>query len=123
MAVGKFLQCTPTASPSELAEAAGALARAFCYGDFPEPEREEARPTLTGLLDDSLPLVRRALAESFASAANVPHYMVHTLANDSSDVAAIVLARSPLLSAAELIECAPTAGAVAQPPLALAPGA
>jgi uncharacterized protein (DUF2336 family) len=106
MAVRKFLQWAPTASPSELAEAAGALARAFLYGDLPKPEREEARLTLTGLLDDSLPLLRRALAESFASAANVPHYMVLTLANDRSDVAAIVLARSPLLSDAELVECA-----------------
>src|ERR1700730_6214258 len=85
MAVRKFL-------PVELAEGAGALARAFLCGDLPEPEREEARLTLTGLLDDSLPLVRRALAESSASAANVALYMVLTLANDSSDVAAIVFA-------------------------------
>ena len=104
MVVQKYLQWAPTASPSQLAEAAGALARAFLYDDLPEPEREEARLTLTGLLDDSLPLVRLALAESFASAANVPHYMVLTLAIDSSDVAAIVLARSPLLSDAELVE-------------------
>jgi uncharacterized protein (DUF2336 family) len=121
MAVRKFLQWAPTASPSELAEAAGALARAFLYGDLPEPEREEARLTLTGLLDDSLPLVRLALAESFASAANVPHYMVLTLANDSSDVAAIVLARSPLLSDAELVECTATADAFAQSAIALRP--
>ena len=67
MAVQKFLQWARTASPAELAEGAGALARVFLYGDLPEPEREEARLTLTGLLDDSLPLVRRALAESFAA--------------------------------------------------------
>src|ERR1700730_18076268 len=121
MAVRKFLQCAGTASPSDLAESAGALARAFLYGDLPEPEREEARLTLTGLLDDSLPLVRRALAESFASAANVPLYMVLTLANDSSDVAAIVLARSPLLSDAELVECTATADAFAQSAIALRP--
>ena len=121
MAVGKFLQCAPTASPSELAERAGALARAFLHGELPEPEREEARLTLTGLLDDSSRLVRRALAESFACAANVPHYMVLTLANDSSDVAAIVLARSPLLSDAELVECAATADAFAQSAIALRP--
>jgi uncharacterized protein (DUF2336 family) len=121
MAVRKFLQWARTASPAELAEGAGALARAFLYGDLPESEREEARLTLTGLLDDSLPLVRRALAESFASAADVPHYMVLTLANDSSDVAAIVLARSPLLSDAELVECAATADAFAQSAIAHRP--
>jgi len=53
MAVRKFLQWAPTASPAELAEGAGALARAFLYCDLPESEREEARLTLTGLLDDS----------------------------------------------------------------------
>ncbi|MFZ0496023.1 MAG: DUF2336 domain-containing protein, partial [Methylocella sp.] len=121
MAVRKFSQIARTASPAELAEAAGALARAFLYGDLPEPEREEARLTLTGLLDNSLPLVRRALAENFASAATVPHFMVLTLANDSSDVAAIVLARSPLLSDAELVECAATADAFAQSAIALRP--
>jgi uncharacterized protein (DUF2336 family) len=121
MAVRQFLQCTRTASPSESAEAAGALARAFLSGELPEPEREDARLTLTGLLDDSSPLVRRALAESFACAANVPHYMVLTLANDSSDVAAIVLACSPLLSDAELVECAATADSFAQSAIALRP--
>ncbi len=117
----KFLQRAGTASPWELAEAAGALARAFLHGDLPEAEREEARLTLTGLLEDSLPLVRRALAESFASAANVPHYMVLTLANDSSNIAAIVLARSPLLSDAELVECAATGDAFAQSAIAVRP--
>ncbi len=117
----KFLQRAGTASPWELAEAAGMLARAFVHGDLPEAEREEARLTLTGLLEDSLPLVRRALAESFASAANVPHYMVLTLANDSSNIAAIVLARSPLLSDAELVECAATGDAFAQSAIAVRP--
>jgi uncharacterized protein (DUF2336 family) len=121
MAVQNFLQLVQITTPAELAEAAGALARAFLYGELTEPEREEARLVLTGLLDNSSPLVRRALAESFASATNVPHYMVLTLANDRSDVAAIVLARSPLLSEAELVECATTADAFAQSAIALRP--
>jgi uncharacterized protein (DUF2336 family) len=98
MAVQNFLQLVQITTHAKLAEGAGALARAFLCGELTEPEREEARLVLTGLLDNSPPLVRRALAESFASATNVPHYMVLTLANDRSDVAAIVLARSPLLS-------------------------
>ena len=121
MAVQNFLQLVQITTPAELAEAAGALARAFLYGELSEPEREEARLVLTGLLDNSSPLVRRALAESFASATNVPHYMVLTLANDRSDVAAIVLARSPLLSEAELVECAATADAFGQSAIALRP--
>jgi uncharacterized protein (DUF2336 family) len=121
MAARKFLQWVQITSPGERAEGAAVLARAFLYGDLAEPEREEARLTLTVLLDDSSPLVRRALAENFASEANVPHYMVHTLANDSSDVAAIVLARSPLLSDAELVECAATGDAFTQSAIALRP--
>ncbi|MGQ0444080.1 MAG: DUF2336 domain-containing protein [Beijerinckiaceae bacterium] len=121
MAVREFLPCVRTASPAELAESAGALARSFLCGNLPEPEREEARLILTRLLDDSSPLVRRALAESFADAANVPHYMVLTLANDSSDIAAIVLARSPLLSDAELVECSAAGDSLAQSAIALRP--
>jgi uncharacterized protein (DUF2336 family) len=121
MAVQNFLQLVQITTPAELAEGAGALARDFLFGELTEPEREEARLILTGLLDNSSPLVRRALAESFASASNVPHYMVLTLANDRSDVAAIVLARSPLLSEAELVECAATADAFAQSAIALRP--
>src|SRR5262249_33650568 len=49
------------------------------------------------------------------------HYMVHTLANDISDVAAIVLARSPLLTDAELVDCIATADARAQSAIAHRP--
>ncbi|HEY8032915.1 MAG TPA: DUF2336 domain-containing protein [Methylocella sp.] len=121
MSVGNSLQLAQITSPAELAESVRALARAFLHGNLANPEREEARLVLTGLLDHSSPLVRRTLAESFASAANVPHYMVLTLANDSSDVAAIVLARSPLFSNADLVECAATADAAGQMAIALRP--
>lgn len=121
MVAQKFLDWAKTASPVERAEGAGLLAHAFLYGDLAEAEREEARLLLTALLDNSSPLVRRALAENFASAANVPHYMVLTLAGDHPDIAAIVLARSPLLSDAELVDCAATADAFAQSAIALRP--
>jgi uncharacterized protein (DUF2336 family) len=121
MVAQKFLDWAKSASPVERAEGAGLLAHAFLYGDLAEAEREEARLVLTALLDDSSPLVRRAMAENFASAVNVPHYMVLTLAGDHPDIAAIVLARSPLLSDAELIDCAATADAFAQSAIALRP--
>jgi uncharacterized protein (DUF2336 family) len=121
MVAQKFLEWAQTASPMERAEGAGVLARAFLYGDLAEPEREEARLVLTVLLDDPSPLVRRALSENFASAAHVPHYMVLTLAKDHSDIAAIVLARSPLLSDAELVDCAATSDAFTQSAIALRP--
>jgi uncharacterized protein (DUF2336 family) len=121
MAARRFLEWAWTASAVERAAGAGELARAFLYDELAEPEREEARLVLIGLLDDSSPLVRRALAENFASAATVPHYMVLTLAGDHSDIAAIVLSRSPLLSDAELVDCAATSDSFAQSAIALRP--
>ncbi|MFZ0185240.1 MAG: DUF2336 domain-containing protein, partial [Nitrosotalea sp.] len=110
-----------TAAPMERAEGAGALAHAFLYRDLTGPEREEVRLVLTGLLDDPSPLVRLALAENLAGAAHAPHYMVLTLAGDLPDIAAIVLARSPLLSDAELVDFAATTDAFGQSAIALRP--
>jgi len=56
------------------------------------------------LLDDASPLVRRALAEVFASSDHAPPTVVHALAADQPDVAAPVLRRSPLLLDADLVE-------------------
>lgn len=121
MVAQKFLHWVEAASPVARAGSTAALARAFLYGDLAEPEREEARLILTGLLDDPSPLVRRALAGNIASAADVPHYMVLTLAQDHPDIAAIVLGRSPLLSDAELVDCTATADAFGQSAIALRP--
>ncbi len=121
MAIQELLTCLPAVPPATLAEGAGKLVHAYLYGDLPEPEREDARRALTLLVDHSSPAVRRALAEGLACAENVPHYLVHTLANDSSDVASIILARSPLLSDAELVDCVATADAVAQSAIARRP--
>jgi uncharacterized protein (DUF2336 family) len=121
MAIQQFLTWLPAASPAVLAEGAGKLVRAYLYGDLSEPEREDARRALTLLVDHPSPAVRRALAENIACAENAPHYMVHALANDSSEVASIVLARSPLLSEAELVDCVATADSFAQTAIALRP--
>ncbi|HKH81341.1 MAG TPA: DUF2336 domain-containing protein [Methylovirgula sp.] len=122
MIIRRFLQWAPTAAASERAEAAGALARAYLYCDLAEGEREEARLALTGLLDDASPLVRRAMAESFASAAEAPHNIVLGLADDQSDISSIVLCRSPLLSDSDLIDCAAIGDAIAQSAIALRTG-
>jgi uncharacterized protein (DUF2336 family) len=50
--------------------------------------------------------VRRALASALADAQDAPREIITTLVHDEPDVAAIVLARSPALSDAELAECA-----------------
>ena len=56
------------------------------------------------LLDDPSPLVRRAMAEAFASAEKAPQIVVHALAADQSDVALPVLAQSPLLLEDDLVD-------------------
>jgi uncharacterized protein (DUF2336 family) len=121
MIVRRFLAWSQTAPAGERADAASALARAYLYSDLAEADRREAETALTTLLDDPSPIVRRALAEAFASAAEAPHHCVVVLANDQSDVASIVLGRSPLLSDAELIDCAAVGDRVVQTAIALRP--
>ncbi|WP_237479533.1 DUF2336 domain-containing protein [Lichenibacterium dinghuense] len=102
----QFLSWAERAPAGDRAEAAGNLARACLYAELDPIERGEMERTLTCLLDDASPLVRRALAEALAGAAEAPHHLVATLANDQADIAAPVLARSPLLTDAELIDAA-----------------
>ncbi len=118
MIVNQFRVWAQTAAPSSRADGASALARACLYSDLDDAQRADAVRALTALLDDSSPLVRRALAEAFASAIDAPHHIVLALAEDQSSIAAIVLARSPILSEAELIDCAATADATAQSAIA-----
>lgn len=121
MIVRRFLQWARTAGASQRAEAAGALARAYLSADLAASERAEARLALTGLLDDPSPLVRRALAETFASAVEAPHHIVLGLADDQSDISSIVLRRSPVLTDSDLIDCAAIGDAIAQSAVALRP--
>lgn len=119
MIVRHFLQWAQKANAAQRAEGAGALARAFLYSELDAPTRREAEIALTSLLDDPSPIVRRTLADAFASAADAPHAIVAALANDQSDIAAPVLSRSPLLTEAELIDCAAIGDAFAQSAIAL----
>jgi uncharacterized protein (DUF2336 family) len=106
MIVRTFLLWAQHAAAGRRAEAAAALARAVLYGDLSPADRRDAETALAALLDDASPLVRRALAEAFAGAAEAPRHLVVALANDQGDVAALVLARSPALTDADLVDCA-----------------
>ena len=77
---------------------------------------------MAGFLDDPSPLVRRALADAFASAIDAPRVIVLALADDEPGIASIVLSRSPLFADAELVDCAATAASVAQAAIASRPG-
>lgn len=121
MIVRQFLQWSQKAAPSQRADAARALAQTYLYAELDAGQKREADIALTGLLDDPSPLVRRALAEAFASALDAPHHIILALADDQSDIAAIVLGRSPLLNDAELIDCAAVGDAFSQSAIALRP--
>ncbi|MEI9917068.1 MAG: DUF2336 domain-containing protein [Methylovirgula sp.] len=121
MIVRRFMNWARTASAAQRAEAAAALARVYLITDLEPSELEEADLALTGLLDDASPLVRRALAEAFASAPDAPHHIVLGLADDQSDISSIVLGRSPVLSDSDLIDCAAIGDAIAQSAIALRP--
>lgn len=114
MILNQFQAWVRTAPSSGRADGVSALARAFLYSNLDEPQRVDIARVLTGFLDDPSPNVRRSMAEAFASAAEAPHHIVLALADDCAAVSCVVLSRSPVLSDAELIDCAATAEPAAQ---------
>jgi uncharacterized protein (DUF2336 family) len=121
MIVRQFLQWIRHATPGERAEATSALARAYLHSDLSIDDLAAAEGAMIMLLDDPSPLVRRAMAEVFASAQNAPRVVVHALAADQPEVAVPVLARSPLLSEDDLVDLAATAPREAQVAIASRP--
>ncbi len=104
MIIRRFLHWVRTASAGARAEASSALARAYLYSDLSPEDRDAAEDAMTTLLDDPSPLVRRALAEALGESPDAPHAVIHALASDLPEIAAVVLARSPLLIDAELVD-------------------
>ncbi|NNM73276.1 DUF2336 domain-containing protein [Enterovirga sp. DB1703] len=102
----RFLLWARSASPGHRAEATGALARAFLYSDLSEADRWEAETALTAMLDDPSAIVRRAMAESLAASPDAPRHIMVALAADAPEVAELVLARSPVLIDADLVDAA-----------------
>jgi uncharacterized protein (DUF2336 family) len=64
------------------AEATGALARAYLYSDLSSEDQLAAEAAMIVLIDDSSPLVRRALADALAGSADAPHGVILALAQD-----------------------------------------
>lgn len=106
MIIREFLTRTQTASAARRAEAATALARAYLYGDLAADEAWEAKTALLTLLDDPSPIVRLALAETCAASARTPRPLVVALSCDVPEVARLILARSPVLTDADLVDAA-----------------
>ena len=114
MIVRQFLQWVRSAPPGERAEATSALARAYLHSDLSTDDLAAAEGAMIMLLDDPSPLVRRALADVFASAQKAPPVVVHALATDQPDVALPLLSRSPLLLDDDLVDLIATGQTEAQ---------
>jgi len=114
MIVRQFLQWVRTAPAGLRAEATGALARAYLYSDLSEDDRSVAEGAMIIMLDDPSPLVRRALAEALCGSADAPPAVIHGLAGDQPDIAALVLERSELFIDADLVEIVATGHTVVQ---------
>ena len=118
MIVRQFLQWIRYAPPSDRAEATSALARAYLYSDLSPDDLAAAEGAMIMLLDDPSPLVRRALADVFATSQKAPPAVVHALANDQPEIAMSILALSPLLQEDDLIDLVATAQPAAQAAIA-----
>ena len=106
MTLRQFLLSTQNASAGRRAEAAAALARAYLHGGLAPEAAWETKTALLALLDDGSALVRRALAEACAASPRAPRPLIVALASDQPDIACLVLARSPVLMDADLVDCA-----------------
>lgn len=104
MVVQQFLRWIDTAKAGERAAAAAALARAYLGSELEFEDRCAAEAALTFLLDDPSAKVRHAMAEALSLSPHAPPQVIAALAADQPDVATVVLARSPVLADADLID-------------------
>ncbi len=104
MIVHQFLQWVETAPFERRPEAAFALGRAYLSSEHDEDVRNGMEAALTVLLDSASPDVRFAIADALAASAQAPRHVIVTLAADQAHIAAIALARSPLLIDSELVD-------------------
>jgi uncharacterized protein (DUF2336 family) len=118
MIVRHFLDWVRTAPPGKRAEATSALARAYLYSDLSADDAAAAEGAMLMLLDDASPLVRRALADALGASPQAPPAVVLALAADQPQIAAPILALSPLFVDADLVDAVATGGSVIQAAIA-----
>lgn len=104
MIVQAFLRWAEGAKAADRAKAANALGRAYLQSTLQGEQRKAAGIAITHLLDDPSPAVRLALAEALAFDAYSPRSIILSLADDQPEIAATVLAVSPVLLEADLID-------------------
>lgn len=121
MLVKSFLTWMEDASAQERGEAVSMLAEAYLAGALGGDTPEEVEAALTLILDDPTPNVRRVLAMAFADRRDAPRHIVLHLARDQAEVSAMLIARSPLLTEADLIDLASNGEKLALCAIALRP--
>ena len=121
MIIEKFLAWMETAPTGRRAEGANLLARAYLHSDVDPDTRTAMEATLTLLLDDPAVEVRLALADAVSASEQAPRHIIIALANDRPEIARLVLARSPVLIDAELVDIVAAAAAPLQVAVALRP--
>ncbi|MCP4560240.1 MAG: DUF2336 domain-containing protein [Bosea sp.] len=121
MIVRRFLLWARTAPAEARAQGAAALAGAYLRSAMSPEDRREAETALIALVDDPSPLVRRALAEELAAAPQAPRNLVLGLIAEQSDIAALLLAQSPVLTEADLVDAAAIGDGLAQRAIAQRP--
>lgn len=104
MIVEQFLAWFATAPLEGRLRATAALARSFLVSELEDQTRESMEATLTVLLDDPEPEIRRVIAKVMAPSRDAPRHLILTLADGSPEIAAIVLEQSPVLIEAELVD-------------------
>lgn len=114
MIVERYLEWASSAPAHLRAEAAGALARSYLHGGLEPPVKHDLGEALLRCLDDPATAVRLAIAQVFAAAADAPHAIVLSLAQDVAEISLPVIALSPILADFELVDLAATGGEGAQ---------
>lgn len=119
MIVRRFLLWARTAPAEARASGAASLAGAYLRSGMSDEDRHEAETALMALIDDPSPLVRRAIAEEMAPSMRTPRNLALSLIAEQSDVAALVLAHSPVLTEADLVDAAAIGDTLAQKAIAM----
>ncbi len=119
MIVRRFLLWARTAPAEARASGAAALAGAYLRSSLSPEDRAEAETALIALIDDPSPLVRRAIAEEMAPSPHTPRNLALGLIADQSDVAALMLAHSPVFTEADLVDAAAVGDLLAQRAVAM----
>jgi uncharacterized protein (DUF2336 family) len=121
MIVRSYLKWSMGAHSDDRADAVSVLANVYLAGELSLEDSRDARAAMMMALDDTSPKVRRALAEALGGSEYAPRPIITALAHDLPEIACIVLANSPVLSDADLIDAAAIASASAQDAIAARP--